>query len=136
MVAENTGQELEKQVRQLQEQNQVRAKEITVLEERMNTKQQEYKTDIARLAGETGSALERMNATFERLRTDMAKRDAERDADMAKRDADMVKRDAERDAESHRRDKDNLRWQIGLWVAAIVILGFVIRFSSAPAVTS
>ncbi len=118
MVAENTGQELEKQVRQLQEQNQVRAKEITVLEERMNTKQQEYKTDIARLAGETGSALERMNATFERLRTD------------------MVKRDAERDAESHRRDKDNLRWQIGLWVAAIVILGFVIRFSSVPAVTN
>ena len=62
---------------------------IAVLEEKMNTKQQEYKTDIARLA-----------------------------EDMAKR------------------DKENQRWQIGMWVAAIVILGVIIRFSSVPAVTN
>ena len=60
------------------------------------------------------TSYERMNAAFERLRTDMAKRDT----DMAKR------------------DKDNLRWQIGLWVAAIVILGFIIRFPSVPSVTN
>lgn len=32
--------------------------------------------------------------------------------DMAKRDADMAKR-----------DKDNTRWMIGMWVAAVVVLG-------------
>ena len=26
------------------------------------------------------------------------------------------------------RDKDNTRWQIGLWLAAIVVLGFLIRW--------
>ncbi len=64
------------------------AKEVAVLEERMNTKQ-----------AETESALDR-------LRADMAKR-----------------------------DKDNLRWQIGLWVAAVVILGIIIRWPSVPAIT-
>lgn len=29
-----------------------------------------------------------------------------------------------------KRDKDNLRWLIGLWIAAIVVLGFVIRLSA------
>ncbi len=43
---------------------------------------------------------------------------------------------AKRDIETHKRDKDNLRWQLGLWVAAIVILGFIIRFPSVPAVTN
>ena len=28
-----------------------------------------------------------------------------------------------------KRDKDNLRWMVGLWIAAIVVLGFVIRLS-------
>ncbi|MYF88541.1 MAG: hypothetical protein F4186_03725 [Boseongicola sp. SB0676_bin_33] len=27
-----------------------------------------------------------------------------------------------------KRDRDNTRWQIGLWVAAIVILGILIRW--------
>ena len=37
-----------------------------------------------------------------------------------------------------KRDKDNLRWQIGLWIAAIVVLGFIIshpavrRLTAAP----
>lgn len=38
---------------------------MAVLEERMNTKQAEYKTDIAQLSGETQGA-------FDRLRADMA----------------------------------------------------------------
>lgn len=29
-----------------------------------------------------------------------------------------------------KRDKDNLRWLIGLWITAIVVLGFVIRLSA------
>ncbi|GEM_PF-3216506 len=28
-----------------------------------------------------------------------------------------------------KRDKDNLRWTVGLWIAAIVVLGFIIRLS-------
>ena len=35
---------------------------------------------------------------------------------------------AKRDVEAARRDKDNTRWQIGLWVAAIVVLGILIRW--------
>ncbi len=31
-------------------------------------------------------------------------------------------------AEADRRDKDNTRWQIGLWLAAIVVLGLLIRW--------
>ena len=27
-----------------------------------------------------------------------------------------------------RRDRDNLRWQIGLWIATVVILGIIVRW--------
>ena len=41
---------------------------------------------------------------------------------------DRLRADMERrDADSAKRDKDNLRWQIGLWIAAVVILGVLIR---------
>ena len=30
--------------------------------------------------------------------------------------------------DSAKRDKDNLRWQIGLWVATVVILGIIVRW--------
>ena len=64
---------------------------ISVLEEKMNTRQAEYE-----------SALDRLRADMAASREDMAKR-----------------------------DKDNLRWQIGLWVAAVVIIGVIIRWPSA-----
>ena len=35
---------------------------------------------------------------------------------------------AKRDAEHAKRDKDNLRWQVGLWIAAVVIIGVLIRW--------
>lgn len=38
-------------------------------------------------------------------------------ADMARRDADMA-----------RRDKENLRWQVGLWISAVVVIGVLIRW--------
>ena len=88
-------------------------KQHAVLEERMNTKQ-----------AETESALDRLRADMADWKTDMQADMARRDADMAKRDTDMA-----------RRDKDNLRWQIGLWVAAVVILGVIIRWPSVPAIT-
>lgn len=81
-MAENTYQELERQLWELQEQNHERTKEIAVLEEKMNT-------------------------SYERLWADMAKR-----------------------------DKDNQRWMIGLWVAAIVILGVIIRLPSVPTIAN
>ncbi len=65
----------------------------------MNTRQAEYE-----------SALDRLRADMTRL-TDEAARSA-----------------AKRDVEAARRDKDNTRWQIGLWVAAIVVLGILIRW--------
>ena len=40
----------------------------------------------------------------------------------------LGKQIAERDAEQTRRDKDNLRWQVGLWIAAVVIIGVLIRW--------
>ncbi len=52
-------------------------------------------------------------ATLESFRKDMAQRDTEA---------------ARRDTEAARRDKENTRWQIGLWVAAVVVLGFLIRW--------
>ena len=55
----------------------------------------------------------RMNTTQAEYRTDIA-RLAE---DMAKRDAEAAKR-----------DKDNLRWQVGLWIAAVVVVGVLIRW--------
>ena len=57
------------------------ARQIAVLEERMETRKAEFDSEFAK------------------LREDIAKR-----------------------------DRDNIRWQIGLWVAAIAVLGFVLRF--------
>jgi len=79
---------------------------IAVPEERMNTKHAEYATAAERLTGETRSAIDRLRTDMADLKTDMARRDVE----------------------AGKRDRDNLRWQIGLWVAAVVILGFIIRF--------
>ncbi len=75
------------------------ARQVAVLEERMNTKQAEYESAL------------------DRLRSDMR-------ADMSRLSEGM----ARRDTESAKRDKDNTRWQIGLWLAAIVVLGFLIRW--------
>ncbi|MCY4050469.1 MAG: hypothetical protein OXE41_07900 [Gammaproteobacteria bacterium] len=54
---------------------------------------------------EVAALEEKMNTSYERLLAEMA----DFKTDMAKY------------------DKDNLCWQIGLWVAAIIILGFLIR---------
>ena len=31
-----------------------------------------------------------------------------------------------------KRDKDNTRWQIGLWMATIVVLGILVRWPNSP----
>lgn len=55
--------------------------------------------DMNALHSDVKAALERNNAAFDRLRADM-----------------------------ERRDKDNTRWQIGLVIAAVVVLGILIRW--------
>ena len=40
----------------------------------------------------------------------------------------LAEDNARRDAEHAKRDKDNLRWQVGLWIATVVILGILIRW--------
>ncbi len=67
---ESIDRDLENRTRKVEEQNHERAKEVAVLRADMNTKQAEYATAAERLTGETRSAIER-------LRTDMARRDAE-----------------------------------------------------------
>ena len=66
--------------------------QIRVLEERMETKQAEYRTDISILA-------EKLSENIGRIEKDAAKRDKE----------------------TAQRDKDNLRWTIGFGIAQIAI---------------
>ena len=61
-------------------------------------------------------------SAMDRLRADMAKRDAELAKRDAERDAELAKRDAARDVELTKRDKDNSRWLIGMWTAAVIVL--------------
>ncbi len=106
---------------------------------------------IARLEGQLEAQEERMKTmtaenegALDRLRADMAKRDADLAADRAKRDADMAKRDVEaakrdadmaadrakRDVEAARRDKDNQRWTITLVLGCTaLVIGAVALFS-------
>ncbi len=75
-MAESTDQDLERQFLELKEQNQERAKEIAVLEEKMNTKQ-----------AENESALDRLRADMANWKTDMANWKT----DMARRDKDNLR---------------------------------------------
>ena len=68
---------------------------------------------------------ERIARLEERMKT-MQAMQAEYKTDIARLAEDMAKRDIE----AAKRDKDNLRWMIGLWIAAIIVLGFVIRLSA------
>ena len=77
-------------------------KELAALDKKYAVLEEQMKTMHAR-----NEALKSdVNASLALLREDMAKRDTE----------------------AVRRDKDNLRWQIGLWVAAIVVIGVLIRW--------
>lgn len=66
----------------------------------------ELKGDRAAVRAEMEAMQSRIDAGFVQLREDMAKRDEN----------------------IARRDKDNLRWQIGLWIATVVILGILVRW--------
>ena len=74
-------------------------------------------------AAETARVSERISVLEERMKTHQA----EYRTDIARLAEDMAKRDTE----AAKRDKDNLRWQIGLWIAAVVIIGVIIRWPPA-----
>ena len=88
-------------------------------EERMNTHQATQESAFDRLRAD----MAKWDAEMAKRDAEMAKRDADRDAEMVKRDAEMAKRDAARDIDMAKRDKDNTRWLIGMWVAAVIVLG-------------
>jgi len=76
--------------------------QIAALEERMNTHQSDYRTDIEKLA----------------------RKMAERDVELARRDARMADRDVElarRDARMADRDARNVRWMVGLVFGMMVV---------------
>jgi len=94
-MADNDNPDLERQFRELQDQNHELAKEVAVLRADMNTNY-----------AETESALDRLRADMADWKTDMA----DWKTDMARRDTDMA-----------RRDKDNLRWTVGFGIAQIAV---------------
>ena len=65
-----------------------------------------------------------------RLEERMKTMQAEYKTDIALLAKTIVEDNAKHDTEAAKRDKDNLRWQVGLWIAAIVVLGFIIRLSA------
>ena len=67
---------------------------------------------------------ERISVLEERMKT----MDERCDKGWALLREDMAKRETRLAGDSAKRDKDNLRWQIGLWVAAVVIIGVIVRW--------
>ena len=97
------------------------SKELATLREQMNTHQAKYE-----------GALDRFHAAMDRFRADMSKNDAAFErlrTDMAKRDADAAKRDAD----AAHREIIRLRWQIGIWIAGVLVtiaaMGIFIRLA-------
>ena len=90
------------------------SKELATLRERMNTHQAKYESALDRFRAD----ISKNDTAFERLRTEMAKRDA----DAAKRDADAAHRETIR-----------LRWQIGIWIGGVLVtiaaMGIFIRLA-------
>ena len=95
------------------------------------------RADMAERDSIRDAGISTLGGTMDRLCADLAERDSVHDAgistlksamdrlraDMAERDAELAKRDAARDVDMAKRDKDNTRWLIGMWVAAVIVLG-------------
>ncbi|MBC6436749.1 MAG: hypothetical protein GDA52_01120 [Rhodobacteraceae bacterium] len=90
------------------------ARQLAVLEERMNTHQADYKT-----------GWEAIRANMADLKADIAKRDADSRTNIADLKADIAKRDAE----ASRREMRLTLTVLGAVGLATAILGFLIRLS-------
>ena len=73
---------------------------------------------------EAESAMDRLRADMAQMAASIAQRDASRDAAAARLVADI----ARRGEEAARDEKNNRRFQIGMAVAMVVILGVLIRW--------
>ncbi|MBC6436964.1 MAG: hypothetical protein GDA52_02220 [Rhodobacteraceae bacterium] len=111
------------------------ARQLAVLEERMNTQQADYSTGWEAIRANMAD----LKAEFAKRDAEQAKRDAEMRAEAAKRDADLKADAAKRDADyrtsitdlkadAAKRDKDNQRFLIVLFsvFVAIFIGSFVV----------
>ena len=58
----------------------------------------------------------------------MNTRQAEYESALDRLQADMTRLTDEAARSAARRDVDNMRWQFGLWVVAIVVIGILIRW--------
>lgn len=97
-------------------------------EERMNTHQAKYESALDRLRADMAKRDAQRDADAAKRDAEAAKRDVQRDAEMAKRDSEAERREAQRDADAAKRDKDNTRWQVGMWIAIVLIFGALIRW--------
>ena len=97
-------------------------------EERMNTHQAKYESALDRLRADMAKRDAEAERRDVQRDAEAAKRDVQRDAEMAKRDSEAERREAQRDADAAKRDKDNTRWQVGMWVAIVLIFGALIRW--------
>ena len=71
----------------------------------------ELKGDLKAIRAENDAMETRIDASLDRLRTDIR-------ADMEKRDKETI----QRDKETIQRDKDNQRWIVGVGIAQMVII--------------
>ena len=90
------------------------SKELATLRDQMNTHQAKYEGALDRFRADMGSFradMSKNDTAFERLRTDMAKRDAD----------------------AAHREINHIRWMIGMWTAGVLVtiaaLGIFIRLA-------
>ena len=102
-------------------------KRLAVMEERMNT-----------LKAENETAFERLRSDMARRDVETANRDAEKETAFERLCSDMARRDVEtanRDKEAARRETVNTRWIMASILAAagliVIILGFMLRLPVA-----
>ena len=80
--------------------------------------------EVAAIKQDNALTIARLESDRAVVRSEMKAMESRIDASLAQLSEDMAKRDAEH----AKRDKDNLRWQVGLWIAAVVIVGVLIRW--------
>ncbi|MBC6437897.1 MAG: hypothetical protein GDA52_07130, partial [Rhodobacteraceae bacterium] len=93
------------------------ARQLAVLEERMNTQQADYGTGWEAIRANMAD----LKAEFAKRDAEQAKRDAEMRADAAKRDADYRTSITDLKADAAKRDKDNQRFLIVLFSVFVAI---------------
>ncbi len=95
--------------------------ETEALGERVETKQAEYRTDIARLAEQSALRDKEAAQRESRLAEQSAQRESRLAEQSALRDKEAAQRESRLAEQSAQRDKDNLRWTVGFGIAQIAI---------------